>query len=428
MVRGFLRFRKFWWVYGLVSTLLLAQILRNSVPGDSIVFFQAGIDVREGINPWLKAEDSVNFQYLNGPFFSIACSLFSFLGSRGMYFCMCFISISLIPWCVSLVGRLFSIEFDSKYLARVSTLLLLSYPVRANLQYGQFVIPYVCILVLILLHCLKSELGKMTEFLMGLGFISLLDFKPHLFFVWMFILLLPNRNFLRAGFLMGMLVEFFSLKLITGTFVPTEWFSRLLDRGQGSAGLAGFYNLNTLTSSMALPSVLKYFLIAFLVLLLSVVSFRHMKSKTATFVVLYLTLFPAMHPQDFFLVLLLAISLIANKPWTKQIYFSLGLWLVWSSNALALSIQSLIIIVLYFALFGHSKFGNSVPELALLLLPSLLIRACDFLGVSMDSYRTFANLLAIMCTLLIFGTHSRSGGFPLLIRNLYSTQSDIRRD
>ena len=418
MQRTLFRFSSYWWLYGLASAFLLVQVLRSNVPGDSTVFFKAGLDVREGLNPWLKSEDSINFQFLNGPLFSILCSILSYLGSQGMYAFTCLTSLALIPWCVMFAGRLFGRDLRTKYIAEISSLLILTFPVRANLQYGQFVIPYVFLFIVILYFCKSATTGATGDFAIGVGFIALLDFKPHLFLIWIFIFFRPQRNFLIVGFLAAGLVELFVLKLITGTFLPNEWFSRLFSRGQGSDGLAGFYNLHTLTSRASLPAGWEFFLNSALVLLLSVVSFHYMSSKASTFILLYLALFPIMHPQDFFLVLLFAIVLIPRKQWSKRDFFTVGLGLVWSSNPLALGINSIVVAIFYVTLLSHKKIKKPFLELSLLILPSLLIHACGYFGISMDSYRIAANILAVLGALIIVGSNSRSNGLKRLIHQL----------
>lgn len=380
------------------------------------MFFKAGLDVREGLNPWLKSEDSINFQFLNGPLFSILCSILSYLGSQGMYAITCLISLALIPLCVLLVGRLFGIDFGTKYLAGISSLLSLTFPIRANLQYGQFVIPYVFLLIVILYYFRSGATGATGDFAIGVGVIALLDFKPHLFIIWVFILFRPQRNFLKVGFLAAGLVELFVLKLITGTYLPKEWFSRLFKRGQGSDGLAGFYNLHTLTSQALLPSGWELFLNAALVLSLSVVSYRYMSSKASCFILLYIALFPIMHPQDFVLVLLFAITLIPIKQWSERDFFTFGLGLVWSINPLALEINSIIVVCFYITLLSHKKIKESALELSLLILPSVLIRVCAYFGISMDTYRITANIFAVLGALIIVGSYSRSDGLRRLIR------------
>jgi hypothetical protein len=420
--RVFLRFASSWWLYGLVSGLLLAQVLQNAIPGDSNVFFNAGLDVRNGINPWLESEDPINFQFLNGPLFSILCSILTFLGARGMYLFTCLASIAFVPWCALLAGRLFGIPLEGRYLAGVSSFLMLIFPIRANLQYGQFVIPYVLLLLLILhFHC-SLKTSSFGDFTIGVGFIILLDFKPHLFLIWIFIFFGPQRKFMKVGLLVGGLAELLILKLITGVFLPHEWFSRLFNRGKGSDGLAGFYNIHTLIVQAKLPSGWDIALSVGIVLFLSRIIFRYMSSKTSTFVLLYLALFPVMHPQDFFLLFLLAILSIGDKQWSKLEFFIAGLSLVWSSNLLVLTINSLAVLCIYFTFANLRKSKKSSLELSLLVLPCLLIRICDCFGISMDSYRITANILAILGVLLIVGSHSKKNGMKQLINQLTAIQ------
>lgn len=382
------------------------------------MFFKAGLDVREGINPWLKSEDSINFQFLNGPLFSILCSILSHLGSQGMYAFTCLTSLALIPCCVLFAGRLFGVEFENKYLAGMSSLLILTFPFRANLQYGQFVIPYVYLLIVIL-NFYKSQAIKATgDFAIGVGLLALLDFKPHLFIIWIFVLFRPQRIFLRVGFLTAGLVELYVLKLITGTFIPKEWSFRLFDRGQGSDGLAGFYNLHTFIYQASLTFGWEFFLIASMLLVFSVVSFHYMSSKASTFILLYLALLPVMHPQDFFILLLFAIVLIPRRQWSRRDLLTVGLGLVWSSNPLALGINSIIAVSFYVTFLSERKIRKSSFELNLLILPSLLIRSCAYFGIAMDSYRITANILAVLGALLIVGSYSRNNGLKRLICQL----------
>lgn len=420
--RALFRFSSYWWLYGLASAFLLIQVLHSGIPGDSTVFFKAGLDVREGMNPWVKSEDSINFQFLNGPLFSILCAILSYFGSLGMYAFTCLTSLALIPWCVLFAGRLFGIEIETKYLSGISTLLILTFPVRANLQYGQFVIFYVFLLLVILNFYRNAATRATGDFAIGFGFLALLDFKPHLFLIWVFILVRPQRIFLRVGFLAAGLVELSVLKMITGTFLPKDWFLRLFDRGHGSDGLAGFYNLHTFISQTSLTPGWEFLLNASMVLFFSVVSFHYMSSKASTFILLYLALFPIMHPQDLFILLLFAITLIPKKQWSRLDLFTVGLGLVWSSNPLALGINSIFVVSFYITFLCNKKLIKSILELNLLIFPSLLIQACANFGIAMDSYRIAANVLSVLGALMIVGSYSRNNGFKRLIWQLIPVQ------
>jgi hypothetical protein len=307
-----------------------------------------------------------------------------------MYVFTCLASIALVPWCALLAGRLFGIALEGRYLAGVSSLLMLTFPIRANLQYGQFVILYVFLLLLILYFHYSQKDSAFSDFAIGVGFIALLDFKPHLFLMWIFIFFGFQRKFLKVGLLVGGLAELIILKLITGAFLPHEWFPRLFNRGKGSDGLAGFYNLHTLLVQIKLPSGWDFFLSVGMVMFLSILTFRYTSSKASTLVLLYLALFPVMHPQDFFLLFVFAILLIMDEQWSKLDFFFAGLGLVWSSNLLALAINSIAIFGIYFTFTNLQKSKKSSIELSLLILPSLLIHVSGYhLSFTINTFLEF---------------------------------------
>lgn len=375
--------------------LIIAQAFHNEVPGDSQVFYNTGVMVRNGINPWLPSVDTINFQFLNGPIFAFFCSILSIFGSREMYLISCFANIVLAPCIINLSGRLFEKKLSFKNNLFLSTFLIFSFPFRANVQYGQFVVVYVFLLLVV---CTWLYLGKPSVLKdVGAGFciIVLMDFKPHIFLIWLLILFRP-RKYLALGLSVGLMTEFFLLRIMTGAFLPTEWALRLINRATGSGGLSGFYNLKSLVSVLEIGAPWNWILIFLTVATLFGLSFRNLGSRKWAFVIVYAALFPASHPQDFIPILVVALILLCTNQISPISYIAFGLSMVWSSNILIVLIQILILGTLILMSCEKRIGFQELNNFMLFAMPNIVLLGCSFLKIPVDSYRLVCNIFAVL--------------------------------
>jgi len=384
-----------WWFYALVGGLFFAQAIHNEVPGDLQVFYNTGVAVRNGINPWLPSVDTINFQFLNGPIFAFFCSILSNFGSRDMYLITCFADIVLAPCIINLSGRLFERKLSSKNNPFLSTFLIFTFPFRANVQYGQFVVVYVFLLLVVCTWLYSGKPSVLKDVGSGFCIIVLMDFKPHIFLIWLLILFRP-RKYLVFGLSLGLMTEFLLLWIMTGTFLPTEWALRLTNRGTRSGGLSGFYNLKTLLSVLEIGTPWNWILIFLTVATLFGLSFRNLGSQKWAFVIFYSALFPASHPQDFIPFFVVALTFLYSNRISPIGYVAFGLSIVWSSNLLALLLEILILGILFLMScekrIGFQEFNNFM----LIAIPNIVLMGGSFLRIPVDSYRLVCNIFAVL--------------------------------
>jgi len=390
-----------WWLYLLASSIVMLQVFLNEVPGDVRVFYEAGLNVKKGVSPWKESLDPVNAQFLNGPIYSFFCFLFTFLDLREMYWLISFLTIALLPTTVSLMKSIFGLPYSTKVQSGISSLIMLSFPFRANLEYGQFVVPYVFLLVLLLYINRSIKPSVNSEFAMGFGLIILADFKPHLFFVWFLILFHPRRKALSLGVFLGLIIEFLCLCITAKQFFPIDWFSRMFFRASASDGLSGYYNLHTLIRLYSVSSRLSIILVVAINLALLIYCLNSAKSNLVVVLLAYLAMFPIFHPQDFFFLFLLVFILHAQKSQSIILFLCLGLSLVWSESGVAVLIYSLITIAIYHEIFSNRFSARSILEVIFMISPSWLMVLANKFPDVLISFRLTANVLSILGFLVL---------------------------
>lgn len=385
------------WPFLVFSGILLVQVINNSIPGDLQVFHRARLDVREGTNPWLPSGDSTNFQYLYGPINAVICTVLSYLGERGMYLLICVTAITLAPLTIYIFSELLGERISSRGIFLLSTIFIASFPFRANLQYGQFVVHYTFILLSTIYILLHKNQQTGYSIALGLTPVLLLEFKPHLFFpfiiFWFFHF--KRDKFFRLGVFIGLLIEFFLLYLLTGTALPIEWISRIVGRGVESDGLAGYYNISNLMAILGISGLGTIVTATAILLFLVLVLIRRSPDVVFFLVFLYLAIFPAFHPQDFLILLLLFILTSLNTLRSWQMGSILGMGIFWSSNEYLAVFATLMIVVSIFNYFGFGEwsFRNYVKNVVLLLLPLLFV---TFGSYDVDDFRIIVNCLSVL--------------------------------
>ena len=411
----FLTTLRAWWLYSITSLIFLFQTFYKGVPGDLEVFYRAGIDVRKLQDPWVESIDPIHFQYLYGPINSIICSTFSLFGNRGMYFIICLTSILAVPSLFYLSGKIFGLNLSTKRLSQYSSLLMLTFPFRANLEYGQFVLPYTSLLMLLLFLLQKSP-NVVTQISIGVGAVTLVDFKPHIFFVWLVLFILKGRKFVNLGVIIGVGIQITILKIITGSYFPTEWFDRMINRGKGSDGLSGFYNLKALVINVVeSPDLTVALFLLYPLVLLAVLRYSSL-SIIETLLLCHLALFPIMHPQDFVFLFVLLITLVSYPMTSKKVLFCLGLGLTWSTNLIVIFCVTAIVICIFFSWNRNIKLGFPLlGNMILLVFPVISIDKSLFLFQSVDSYRIFMNVICILGVLSILSRQLTRGSLKSLI-------------
>ena len=406
-----------WWLYILTCIFLTVQVILNAVPGDSRVFLQAGLNIRNDISPWIASSDPVNFQFLNGPIFSIICCFLSFFGLRGMYLLTCILSIAITPICVFLTANLLKIRFNHRYLGLMSTLFMLSFSFRANLEYGQFMIFYFMLFLYVLVISTSGESSKVQQFLTGIGIVMLIDFKPHIFIFIVCLLFRKEPKHLRFGFIVGALVELLVLKLVSGDFLPYEWVARLSNRGRNSGGLEGYYNLPNLLSELSIPDTWIRFFLPVILVMLFVLSKFYANSTWMTYVLIFLAFNPLMHPQDFPILILLTFLVISQLKKSIFIYLVLGMSIVWSTSLIMIIYSCVVTTLSVFILYPSERTFRAIVGLSALVLPIMLINWAEIFQINSDAYRMILNIGSVVGMYVILASNAKSVGVSNLLHN-----------
>lgn len=406
-----------WWMYLLSNVFLTTQVMLNDVPGDSRVFFQAGLNVRNNVNPWIESSDSVNFQFLNGPIFSVICFILSFAGLRAMYLLTCILSIAITPMCVFLASRLLKIKTDTNYLGLMSALFMLTFSFRANLEYGQFVIIYFLLFLCVLRIHTSENISRFQQVLIGIGIVVLIDFKPHIF-IFMFCLLFQKKsNYLRIGFLVGCLIEILVLKLVSGDFLPYEWINRLSNRGQNSGGFAGYYNLPNLMSELLIPDSWNKYLVPVIFLILFSISIRFSKSVWIRCIIVFLAFNPLMHSQDFLPLILFTLIAISQDRRSIFTYLILGLSFVWSTSLIVIFFCCAVVSFSLFFLHPLERSIRAMIGLCVCVSPLFLIHWAEIFQIGPDAYRVISNIVSVVGMYVILSKGSKLVGISNFVRD-----------
>jgi hypothetical protein len=389
-----------------LAFLITLYYTKNGLGNDFSVFYFAADYARQFSNPWFSSVDPVYSAYVNGPLTAIVISPISLLSIEVAIFVVRLLSVVSIPLNFWLLSKSLNvnISFNSQKLWIASSLLLFSFPVRANLEYGQLFLLFSLFFSLPLFLLRNFSLNWVQVFsgiLLGIT----VDYKPQVFGLVTLILVLRYRRVIIGviiSWLFGGLVSVWLTD--SGPFVT--WAKAINLRKNGGFTSVDQMNLVSLVNS----GFILIILIVSLVGVGSAMIYRNWFSMNRdlfdidwylVFVVGFI-LIPYLHPTDIYIVgVCLVIRLIQSDsifPW-----IGLGFLITWS-NALEVFVAQTILVFFLSVLLKTSR-SNVVVS----MIPSLSLLAAVEISPGNESLtRKFMNFLLLLFVFWLEVTSSKA--------------------
>lgn len=332
----------------------------NNINNDFQVFYKAGLDFRNGVNPWGNRFDP-NAMYLNGSSTLMLFSILSFFPLEGAIF---FVRV------LSLVMVVFSIFYVPNLVHKIPqpqliVFLFLAFPVRSALEYGQLTIIF-CAIAFYLLMRINNRSADTILIILGVALI--LDFKPHIFIgVVTYLLLMRRFALLIKAFLVWLVFQF-----IVGLYCQIIPFVEMLkaisfrsetvSEGDDSFSIVSIFDFDSRWSSViSLCSVLIYVIYSF-------TTRRDLASGLLSITAFSLLITPLLHPTD---LMLLLIVFVVKTELTHFSSLIMGMYFVWSPQYSGAGF-TFIVIVTSICISLFCGYGFSVKDFALLLFPNMV--------------------------------------------------------
>jgi hypothetical protein len=361
---------------------------------DFQVFYNAGLDFRDGVNPWDSQLDP-NAMYLNGSSTLILFSILSFFPLEWAIFFVRILSLAMVAASIYYVRNL----LHKLPQPQLILFLFLAFPVRSAMEYGQLTIIFSAIAFYIVMSVNNRSTDTLSVIL-GVAFI--LDFKPHIFIgVVTFLILMRRFALLLKAFFVWLVFQF-----IVGLYCQIFPFIEMLKavifrgetvaKGEDSFSIVSFFDFDSRWSMVFSFG---------LVLIFSIYLFTTKYDPTSrllSITAISLLITPLLHPTDLMLLLLI---FVVKAELAQFSSFVLGMFFVWSPQLSGAGFTFFIILSSFFvSLFCGFRF--SIKNTVLLLLPNIVYLILIRIGVDE-----------------VFTRHSIHLMIPILIGVYYSCRS-----
>jgi len=404
---GDVRFPKFLykliphWAIMLFCTIGIAEFIYFSLRGkgyDFPVFYEAGQLLLNFQSPWDAVIDPIYSAYLNGPLTALVISPLAILPQNITLAITRILSIVLIPFLTFQISKYFFPLQEFSYLNKkiwlASSFILFTFPIRANLEYGQLFIVFLAFAV----SALRFSRYESTKFLLLAGFLIGLccDYKPQCFIIFGLLICFKNR-YIFLGVILSVISGAFLSTILTHKPPYLVWADVIFKKFKG--GVTG--------DQMHIYAVFPGFwsqvitVVICAVTLLYLFKNRYAKSiphKNILIVFLSVLLSPWMHPTDLVLFSLFTVGIaIRHNGLTFFSSLALGTLLVWSNN---LVISILIVALSVFILFlylgrSHNKY---LTKILFIVLPPILFALVSNKNPAIeDLLRKFVGLGSLFC-------------------------------
>ena len=306
------------WVLGFLVSILYLFHFQNS-NNDFQVFMKAGKYFLEKENSWRKFVDP-NAMYLNGAAPLILSSILSLIPVKYGLLLVRTMNILVMLAASFIIGR----KSPHLPVPGIFVLILLIFPFRSAMEYGQYTILFTFLAFLLL----ENLVGRRSDSLLAVSALALIvDFKPHIFMGLLIIILLHKRvELFFKAFCLWLIIQII-VGLWSHTIPIYEWFLAVKRRSNSVS--QGEDNLS-LTSHFGSA---QFVLISFLSAIVIFYIWRHFRKfgvgrlATLEVVAISLILSPLLHPTD---MLLVALILLTQGNFSKFHAVLVGLFLVWS--------------------------------------------------------------------------------------------------
>jgi hypothetical protein len=385
----------------------------QTTENDYAVYDRAGQEYRSGNNPW-KYTGDVNNTYLYGPLTTIFISLYTLLPIKIGVTLLRLTTLTLIcilAWQVK--------ELSSLKKIGILGLTLSLFPVRANLEYGNFTIVLCALLLLYKPYPLVIDRSIYRNLIFGFLSAISFDYKPHLFFPVAFLALVSNRS-TRFAFLGAFAFGAIASSARIENNALSLWVRSILNRAmKSSSDKTDQMNFHAILNQLGIH--LEYFPFLFLVLA-GIIALMYLKPKfiRGSILLVGLILFPFIHSSDVGILLLLLLVARFRKMDTCMGKLSIGLLAVWSDSPTG-ALLACVSIILFYLIQNSAK--NRSTDLVLLILPNILfIFITSFSFVDTGVSRHVFNFFGIAFTLYL---QERDGLMVMRFREFFFSQAPI---
>lgn len=366
--------------------------------GDFPVFHGASKAVLSLDNPWESIVDPVFSAYLNGPITALIISPLGLLPQHIALLTTRLISLALIPvlvWHLSkLVKPKHEISLFNKKNWLVSALVILTFPVRANLEYGQFFIIFMTAATIAL--ALAQSHSPRNLFAAGFILGVCCDYKPQAFIVFVILFCFKNKTIF-LGSCLSVLIGTFTSVILTQKIPYLEWAASVIMRFNG--GMTS----EQMNIYVVVPRVISVFLIMTIVFAVALNKHKFFRpeidkqQKNLTVIFIFTLLSPWMHSTDLVLFAVFAMSLVVQRSMFSYFgAFSFGTMLVWSNN-IVISLLIAVAASTLFCLIVDNKLKKKIVQFIFIFLPSFIFSITVFVDLNLeDLHRKYWNLISLV--------------------------------
>lgn len=360
--------------YGILASLLCLYYFKFGLGNDYHIYFEAGSKVRSLNSPWNLGGD-IDGLYLHGPLSSIWMCLFTVLPQSIGLNLLRLVSMLAIPFILRSTMKMISGgSYSNGTFWMISCLIILSFPVRASLQYGRFEILVFALFVYLILRIRNAE--STLDFLFtGLLTGLILDYKPHIFLLPCLLLLLIFRRLYQFfGLLISILLGSLISIVLTNRFPYSDWVKIIIERGKGVEAQEnlGAFSINYGFGISPFISVtLGLGVVLFLSLKRNYLVSSSFVTKTLAFILVYVLFLPILHPQDLiWLPVLHGVFYLRYRVERISLYWLLlGFLLVWSNSRVINIVMILLINMVLYLVVEKIDLKFSLKIVGVMLIP-----------------------------------------------------------
>jgi hypothetical protein len=374
---------------------------------DFTVFYKAARAVLEGNNPWLVGDDKLYSAYLNGPIATLLITCFGVPKYGHALLLARSFSVFLIPYIVRKVSEFFlsTSLLTSNQIYAISSVLLFTFPVRSNLEYGQLFVIFLALFVTSISLLLKSENSWKSLIIAGVLLEICIEYKPQVFLFYGLAILFKFRRALPSLLLTGVFSALVS-SLLTHDIPFRTWITAIWDRSGGGVRTIDQMNIYALLSRDNI-------FIGLLVGAFAIFYFRQYETFKLlsekkwklifTFFLLSTLLNFYLHPTDLLLPVIFLVLVQFSNPSSVRIYVAIGFAIVWSNNPLLVLLSSALVFLIM------NNFRN-IKKCIWLFLPNIVFLLLVFLDHNLETRlrQTFNFIAIIAIFILIESSFSRA--------------------
>jgi hypothetical protein len=355
-----------YWAPMVFCTIGLAELIYFSLRGkgyDFPVFYDAGRLFLNFQSPWDAVIDPIYSAYLNGPLTALIISPLALVPQDIALGITRVLSIVLIPFLTLQISKYFfpfqELSYLNKKIWLASSFILFTFPVRANLEYGQFFIVFLAFAI----SALRFSRYESIKFLLLAGFLIGLccDYKPQCFIIFALLICFKNRYIFLGGILSVISGALLSA-ILTHKPPYLVWGEVIFKRFKG--GVTGD-QMHIYTVFPGFWSRLILTVICAIALLYFFLHRHNLNNPYINVLTIFLTVFlsPWMHPTDLVLFSLFAVGIaLQGNGLTFISSLALGSLLVWSNNLVISILIAILSVSTLFLYLGrnHKKYMMKV--------------------------------------------------------------------